>query len=137
MLMWLVFAINTGFLLYCASLFRKKVYNVLVARCKKKEEAEESRKSGGAAIEMTTRTSGIHTNPLKYNKEFAETHETINPLVDASMTVNPIQTARRSKTEKRRTERTKRLKKIRQSRKQEMDVDDDNMVENPMRRMKK
>merc|ERR1712072_1582656 len=58
MLMWLVFAINTGFLLYCASLFRKKIYNVLVARCKKKEEGEESRKSGGAAIEMTTRTSG-------------------------------------------------------------------------------
>ena len=37
MLMWLVFSVNIGFLVYCALLFRKKVYNAVAQHCCKKE----------------------------------------------------------------------------------------------------
>ena len=147
LLMWLVFSINTGFLVYCASLFRKNIYTIIVTRCKKKKEGNEeggegseegeeesdgrrsrNRKSARGSgrnsssfqsdsvnIEIP-RSSQIHRNPLKYNKSFSEAHDTVNPLIGASMTVNPIHAARRSASEKRRSARASRLAKIRKSR---------------------
>ena len=150
MLMWLVFSVNIGFLVYCASLFRKKVYNAVAQHCckKKREDSDKQGKGGKVEIEMTRGTT-VHTNPLMYRRSFAQIQETENPYFDSSMTVNPVSTvarrsARQIAMEERTSQRLSRLRRARQSQRsqaeescaKEMSDEDvlekDMYVDNPM-----
>ena len=144
---WSVFSVNILFLIYCASLFRKKVYKAIAQRCKKNVQGKqkEANFQGNVEIEMNS----VHANPMVYRRSFVETQETANPVFRASMTTNPVSLARKSalqsRTEKRTSQRLSRLRKIRSSQlnqaKSESYEDaldaalrEDCFVENPMRR---
>ena len=148
--MWLVFGVNIGFLIYCASLFRKKVYNAVAQHCckKKREDSDKQGKGGKVEIEMTRGTT-VHTNPLMYRRSFAQIQETENPYFDSSMTVNPVSTvarlsARQSVMEERTSQRLSRLKRVRESQRRQAEessakempdedvLEEDMFVDNPM-----
>ena len=147
LLMWVVFSVNIGFLIYCASLFRKKVYNAIAQRCKKNVQGKqkEANLQGNVEIEMNS----VHANPMVYRRSFVETQETANPVFRASMTTNPVSLARKSalqsRTEKRTSQRLSRLRKIRNSQLNQAETEsyedaldaalrEDCFVDNPMRR---
>ena len=127
MLMWVVFSVNIAFLVYCGSLFRKKVYNALRNRFCRSRGVDGSDIGGVGKklskhvveIEMS-RGSNVHTNPLKYRRSFVEKQETENPMFGSSMTMNPVSTvarrsARQSAMEERTSQRVSRLRRIRES----------------------
>eukprot|EP00943_MAST-04B_sp_MAST-4B-sp1_P006544 g6544.t1 len=127
MLMWLVFSVNVAFLVYCASLFRKKVYNALRNRLCRSRGVEGSGIGGVGKtlskhvveIEMSRGTS-VHTNPLKYRRSFVEKQETENPMFGASMTMDPVSTvarrsARQIAMEEKTSNRVSRLRRVRES----------------------
>ena len=134
MLMWVVFSVNIALLVYCASLFRKKVYNALRNRlCFCRSRGVEGSDISGVGkklskhvveIEMSRGTS-VHTNPLKYRRSFVEKQETENPMFGASMTMDPVSTvavstvarrsARQIAMEERTSNRVSRLRRVRES----------------------
>merc|ERR1711871_297095 len=147
LLMWVVFSVNISFLIYCASLFRKKVYKAIAQRCKKNVQGKqkETNLQGNVEIEMNS----VHANPMVYRRSFVETQETANPVFHASMTTNPVPLARKSalqsRIEKRTSQRLSRLRKIRNSQQNQAQTEsyedaldaalrEDCFVENPMRR---
>jgi hypothetical protein len=156
MLMWVVFSVNIAFLVYCASLFRKKLYNALTKRCCRSKGVEDpdsgdsGKKVGKHVVEIEmSRGSSVHSNPLKYRRSFVEKQETENPMFGSSMTMNPVSTvarrsARQSAMEERTSQRVSRLRRVRESQRsqgeescaKEMsdeDVLEDGMfVDNPM-----
>jgi hypothetical protein len=127
-----VFSVNIAFLVYCGSLFRKKVYNALRNRLCRSREVEGSGIGGVGKtlskhvveIEMS-RGSSVHTNPLKYRRSFVEKQETENPMFGASMTMNPVSTvavstvarrsARQIAMEERTSNRVSRLRRAREA----------------------
>ena len=157
MLMWVVFSVNIAFLVYCASLFRKKVYNALRNRfCRSRGvEGSDSGGIGGKVdkhvveIEMSGGSS-VHSNPLKYRRSFVEKQETENPMFGSSMTMNPVSTvatrrsARQSAMEERTSQRVSRLRRVRESQRSQGEescakemsdedvLEEDMFVDNPM-----
>ena len=150
LLMWLVFGVNIGFLIYCASLFRKKVYNAVAQHCCKKERKDSDKQGKGGKVEIEmTRGTTVHTNPLMYRRSFAQIQETENPYFDSSMTVNPVSTvarlsARQSAMEERTSHRLSRLRRVRESQRSQAEessakempdenvLEEDMFVDNPM-----
>ena len=160
-LMWLVFSLNVSFLLYCASLFRKKMYNAALRCFNKKytrgdasKDDQPTKKNVAVNIEMN-RTSTIHANPLSYRSSFVKKQETENPYFGASVSNNPAstharktahQTVRKSSIEEFTSKRLLRIRKIRESQRVKEatsersvgdtfgddDVEEDMFISNPM-----
>ena len=97
--MWVVFIVNVGFLVYCASLFRKKLYNTMAKRCcksylhGKEQSANELGNEKNAERELRRSTS--HTNPLVYRRSFVQTQVVTNPFFSSSITTNPVSSVAR------------------------------------------
>ena len=150
MLMWAVFSVNIAFLVYCGSLFRKKVYNALRNRLCRSRGVEGSGIGGVGKtlskhvveIEMSRGTS-VHTNPLKYRRSFVEKQETENPMFGASMTMDPVSTvarrsARQIAMEERTSNRVSRLRRVRESQRSQgeescvKEISDEDVLEDGM-----
>ena len=137
-------------LVYCASLFRKKVYNAVAQHCCRKEKGDTVKQGKGGKVEIEmTRGTTVHTNPLMYRRSFAQIQETENPYFDSSITVNPVSTvarrsARQSAMEERTSQRLSRLRRARQSQRSQAEkscakemsdedvLEEDMYVDNPM-----
>ena len=106
--------------MYCASLFRRKVYNLFLQRCLKRKQSnrKENKLEVQDKVKQKESSVDIHTNPLVYRSEFVEVQEVINPHYGFSETRNPLRSASHAsvrRVEKQRSERMQRLMKIRRA----------------------